>query len=52
MAFPSRVKDDGHHRRAVEDTPFNVRYVSFITVRGGRVSPFRDYTIPLRPSAR
>jgi uncharacterized protein len=36
------VEADGHHHR-LDGTPFNVRYVWFITVRDGLVSQFRDY---------
>jgi uncharacterized protein len=45
------IEADGHHRHVADDTPFDIRYIWFITVRDGRVSHFRDYMSPLRPSA-
>jgi ketosteroid isomerase-like protein len=44
------VEADGHHFRE-DDTPFDVRYVWFITLRDGLISHFRDYTLPLLPLA-
>jgi uncharacterized protein len=41
---------EGHHHRP-DGTPFDVRYIWFITVRDGPVSHFRDYTLPLLPLA-
>jgi ketosteroid isomerase-like protein len=40
------MEADGHHQR-LDGTPFNVRYVSFITLRDGLVSYYRDYMGPL-----
>jgi hypothetical protein len=37
---------DGHHHR-LDGTPVNIRYISFITVRDGLVSHYRDYMGPL-----
>jgi uncharacterized protein len=37
------IEADGHHRRIADDTPLDLRYIWFITVRAGRVSHFRDY---------
>lgn len=38
----------GHHKRieAGTETPFDVRYIWFITMRDGRVTHFTDYTLP------
>jgi uncharacterized protein len=44
------VEAEGHHHRT-DGTPFDVRYIWFITIRDGLVSYFRDYTLPLLPLA-
>jgi uncharacterized protein len=46
------IEADGHHQR-IEDgaeTPFDVRYVWFITVSDGLVTHFTDYTLPGQPA--
>ena len=37
------IEAEGHHRSAEDDTPFDLKYIWFITVHDGRVSHFRDY---------
>lgn len=47
------IEADGHHQRIAEDgteTPFDVRYVWFITHRDGQVSHFTDYSLPGQPA--
>ncbi len=38
------------HRRIPDDTPRDLRYVWFITLRDGQVMHFRDYMNPLQLS--
>lgn len=42
------IEADGHHQRIEQgvEAPFDVRYIWFITVRGGQVTHFTDYTLP------
>ncbi|GGH07700.1 nuclear transport factor 2 family protein [Silvibacterium dinghuense] len=44
------VEATGHHRRVADDTPREISYVWFITLRDGRVAHFRDYMNPLQLS--
>lgn len=46
------VEADGHHRRIEGgvESPFDVRYVWFITIRDGQVTHFTDYTLPGQPA--
>jgi uncharacterized protein len=46
------IEADGHHQRLENgaETPFDVRYVWFITVRDGQVTHFTDYTLPGQPA--
>jgi hypothetical protein len=43
---------DGHHQRIAGDTPVDLSYIWFITVRESRVTHFRDYMNPLQLSTR
>jgi hypothetical protein len=45
------VEATGHHRRIPEDTPWELSYVWFVTLRGGQVTHFRDYMNPLQLAA-
>jgi ketosteroid isomerase-like protein len=42
----------GHKRRIADDTPLDIDYVWFLTVRDGLVTHFRDYMNPLQLMAR
>jgi hypothetical protein len=44
------VEATGHHRRIPDDTPRDISYVWFITLRDGQVAHFRDYMNPLQLS--
>ena len=46
------IEADGHHQRIEQgvEVPFDVRYIWFITVRGGQVTHFTDYTLPGQPA--
>ena len=46
------IEATGHHRRIPDDTPMDLSYVWFITLRDGKVTHFRDYMNPLQLSAR
>jgi uncharacterized protein len=46
------IEATGHHRRIADDTPRDLSYVWFITLRDGKVTHFRDYMNPLQLSAR
>ena len=46
------IEATGHHRRIAGDTPFDLSYVWFITLRDGKVTHFRDYMNPLQLSGR
>ena len=46
------IEATGHHRRVSDDTPRELSYVWFITLRDGKVTHFRDYMNPLQLSAR
>ena len=46
------IEATGHHRRVSDDTPKELGYVWFITLRDGQVTHFRDYMNPLQLSAR
>lgn len=46
------IEATGHHRRIPDDTPRELSYVWFITLRDGQVAHFRDYMNPLQLSAR
>ena len=37
------IEATGHHRRVADDTPRDLGYVWFITLRDGQVAHFRDY---------
>ena len=44
------IEATGHHRRTADDTPMDLSYVWFITLRDGQVTHFRDYMNPLQLS--
>ncbi len=44
------VEATGHHQRIPDDTPRELSYVWFITLRDGQVAHFRDYMNPLQLS--
>ena len=44
------IEATGHHRRIPDDTPRELSYVWFITLRDGQVTHFRDYMNPLQLS--
>ena len=46
------IEATGHHRRITGDSPMDLSYVWFITLRDGKVAHFRDYMNPLQLSAR
>ena len=46
------IEATGHHRRISDDTPRDLSYVWFITLRDGQVTHFRDYMNPLQLSTR
>lgn len=41
------IEGDGHHRRAADGAPVEIRCVWFITRHDGQVTHFRDYMNPL-----
>ena len=45
------IEATGHHRRVSDDTPRELSYVWFITLRDAQVTHFRDYMNPLQLSA-
>jgi ketosteroid isomerase-like protein len=45
------VEATGHHRRVSDDSPRDLSYVWFITLRDGQVTRIRDYMNPLQLSA-
>jgi uncharacterized protein len=44
------IEATGHHRRVSDDTPIEISYIWFITLRSGQVVHFRDYMNPLQLS--
>jgi hypothetical protein len=44
------IEATGHHRRISDDTPMDLSYVWFITLRDDLVANFRDYMNPLQLS--
>ena len=46
------IEATGHHRRVADDSPRDLSYVWFITLRDGQVAHFRDYMNPLQLSTR
>ncbi len=46
------IEATGRHRRIPDDTPMDLSYVWFITLRDGKVAHFRDYMNPLQLSRR
>ncbi len=44
------IEATGHHHRLPENTPRDLSYIWFITLRGGKVSHIRDYMNPLQLS--
>jgi len=45
------IEATGHHRRVSDNTPRELSYILFITLRDGQVTHFRDYMNPLQLSA-
>jgi hypothetical protein len=39
------VEADGYHHSRDDGTPFDLKYIWFLTIRDGRVSHFRDYMV-------
>jgi ketosteroid isomerase-like protein len=46
------IEATGHHRRVSDDSPRELAYVWFITLRDGKVMHFRDYMNPLQLTGR
>jgi uncharacterized protein len=46
------IEATGHHRNIADDSPRDLSYVWFITLRDGQVAHFRDYMNPLQLSKR
>ena len=44
------IEATGHHRRVSDDTPSEISYIWFITMRSGQVTHIRDYMNPLQLS--
>ncbi len=44
------IEATGHHHRLPENTPRDLSYIWFITLRGGKASHIRDYMNPLQLS--
>ncbi len=44
------IEATGHHHRLPENTPRDLSYIWFITLRDGKVTHFRDYMNPLQLS--
>jgi uncharacterized protein len=42
------IEATGHHRRIPDDTPRDLSYVWFITLRNNQITHFRDYMNPLQ----
>lgn len=45
------IEATGHHRRLPDNTPRDLSYIWFLTLRDGKVAHFRDYMNPLQLSA-
>jgi uncharacterized protein len=39
------VEADGYHHSRDDGSPFDLKYIWFLTIRDGRVSHFRDYMV-------
>jgi hypothetical protein len=42
------IEATGHHRRVSDDSPREISYIWFITLRSGQVTHIRDYMNPLQ----